>query len=354
MSDIGDHRARQQAVDSVNSVLVQAPAGSGKTTLLTQRYLRLLAQVDSPERILALTFTRLAAQEMRRRVLDALGRSARVRLVPGAHELAHLGAGTGRAATYGGAAARCRRAAGSIAHRNHRRLQCLAREPIADRCRRGIGAAGDDGCQAVLPGGGAPRPGAHRGGCVRHAVERVLELDDQRWVSWWSLITDMLAARDRWLPLLAGNLRAASALRRGAVARAARALSIRICAVDHPQLVARARGSGSRKTGKLLAIIAGGGSAWGWRAAKCWLCGSEPCCGPRLPMSIAGAPWRRHPAHRRSVAAQAGQRQARFSARLRRQSPPCRICWKNWIATPPSARSAARAQILAGPVRLQR
>src|SRR5271165_3156315 len=70
--DVIDREAREFAIASRGSVLVQAPAGSGKTTLLVSRYLRLLAAVDAPERILALTFTRLAAQEMRRRVLDAL------------------------------------------------------------------------------------------------------------------------------------------------------------------------------------------------------------------------------------------------------------------------------------------
>ncbi|MGB6450436.1 MAG: UvrD-helicase domain-containing protein, partial [Steroidobacteraceae bacterium] len=70
--DDPDTAAREQALDPRHSVVLEAPAGSGKTTVLTQRLLRLLSTVDEPEQILAITFTRKAAGEMRERVVRAL------------------------------------------------------------------------------------------------------------------------------------------------------------------------------------------------------------------------------------------------------------------------------------------
>ncbi len=67
-----DQDERAIATDISRSVIVQAPAGSGKTTLLVERYLKLLANANQPEEILAITFTRKAAAEMRARVIRAL------------------------------------------------------------------------------------------------------------------------------------------------------------------------------------------------------------------------------------------------------------------------------------------
>ena len=58
MSRPADWRHREAGRDPERSFIVQAPAGSGKTELLTQRLLGLLARVENPEEIIAISFTR--------------------------------------------------------------------------------------------------------------------------------------------------------------------------------------------------------------------------------------------------------------------------------------------------------
>ncbi len=64
-----DNRA---ALDPQNSVVVEACAGSGKTWLLVSRIVRLLLDGVKPGEILAITFTRKAAQEMQARLHEWL------------------------------------------------------------------------------------------------------------------------------------------------------------------------------------------------------------------------------------------------------------------------------------------
>jgi ATP-dependent helicase/nuclease subunit A len=67
-----DGNAREDASDPTVNVALEASAGTGKTRILVERYLRLLSEGSSPRHILAITFTRKAAGEMKTRIIDEL------------------------------------------------------------------------------------------------------------------------------------------------------------------------------------------------------------------------------------------------------------------------------------------
>ena len=71
-----DQAARDYAINPLHHVVLEASAGTGKTSVLVRRYLNLLEAGVSPLHILAITFTRKAAAEMRERIITHLRREA--------------------------------------------------------------------------------------------------------------------------------------------------------------------------------------------------------------------------------------------------------------------------------------
>src|SRR5687768_17883831 len=71
-----DRAARERSVDPRYNVALEASAGTGKTRVLVDRYVNLLKAGVDPANVLAITFTRKAAAEMRARILTTIRAAA--------------------------------------------------------------------------------------------------------------------------------------------------------------------------------------------------------------------------------------------------------------------------------------
>ena len=196
-----DQEQREQALNPGNSILVQAPAGSGKTDLLTRRFLRLLVEVGDPAEIVAITFTKAAAAEMRHRILLKLEQAVTLP-EPTADDAFSMEA---------------------LAHRALLHSQALGWNLLDQPAQLRISTI-DSFCrdialqQPLLSGLGDGldifenpeelyRRAARRtieqidsaDATLRAALESLLDWRDNNWLELETLIAEMLANRDRWI-----------------------------------------------------------------------------------------------------------------------------------------------------------
>ncbi|MGR8918935.1 MAG: UvrD-helicase domain-containing protein, partial [Gammaproteobacteria bacterium] len=226
-----DAAARRRALDPARSFAVRAPAGSGKTTLLTQRFLGLLAVVEHPEQIVAITFTRKAAEEMRRRILDALaladGPAPEDDFSRGTWTLARAAAGVDRERSW-----QLRRHPGRLRIMTIDALcQMLVRQMPVTAGMAGPLAVVEDARQIYREAARDALSAIAGRAADRRRVASLLAHLDNDWGKLEGLLADMLGRREQWLPALAGGAdgslleRARAALVDAELARAGAALS---------------------------------------------------------------------------------------------------------------------------------
>ena len=210
MPEIRDRDQRARALDPTRSFIVQAPAGSGKTELLIQRYLALLARVEDPESVVAITFTRKAAGEMRRRVLEALEKAA------GPEPEQPHEAETWRLAR---AVREHDAALGWDLVRNASRLRVRTIDSLCESLVRRMPWLSRLGAppEIVEIAAGLYRKAARRtidlveDGAHRTSLARVLSHLDNDYAALTEFLTAMLSRRDQWLRRLGGVTDAAAA-----------------------------------------------------------------------------------------------------------------------------------------------
>lgn len=194
-----DDEARLLAVDPHRSVLVQAPAGSGKTTLLVERFLRLLATVNEPEEILAITFTRKAAAEMRARVLRFLDPDQEAGNAHDARVLALGRSLADRVLAWGLRTNPSRLLIRTIDSFNHSLARtmpvasALGPAPAATEHPERLYRAAARRTLEQLDGGSV---------AIAAAVRRLLAWQDNRLQSVEDLLTELLGTREQWLRVL--------------------------------------------------------------------------------------------------------------------------------------------------------
>ena len=194
-----DQEERDRALDPTRSVLVQAPAGSGKTNLLTKRFLRLLAEVDEPGEIVAITFTIAAAAEMRHRILGELENAANGIVNPKDEEMSVLAQGAMERSN-----AREWKLVDLPAQLRIMTIDAFCRElALQQPLLSGLGGELDVAQQPEELYRRAARKTIEQieksGTALGAAVTRLLDWDDNNWQELEGLLVEMLGKRDRWM-----------------------------------------------------------------------------------------------------------------------------------------------------------